>query len=884
MSKNDVTFNFDEFVEQVCSKSLTLKKSELYKFYSSLDGQAKNGPISEICNKPENEKLRDLCYRIEHIFKQWNTICSSSEQHKGKCCDYVNYWLYDKIEKKKDLKFSDVSWIYNRLKEILCKYSSGSNDKCICKDNIKIFTSTDVLKYKKLLYDFLEYYNYIINVQSTEEKIIEASSCEYIANMFSLYHKLEKEEEQQRKRGLLNRYENELVLFRKKFNDENTLSLLKTKCNTYSSYFEKPKSTENSNPLQGNNEESYTRQNISPGYEVYTAKIKSDYENVVRELPPSQIYEALSKEVSKEFRKGDSGINSKNYNYTYCDSLNKDIKTICEKMVRNINELSIIDKLNEENHRDRCTYLNFWIYDKIIELYENKNEYILDIPEVSNLFDANIKINNYLINEDFDKNYQHIVKQSPPRENKAKIGEQNADITSQNEVLSDNNGTHTLPYFRKFPEKKSDDHNGTKAKGDTERDAKGDVERSAGRHTDSSTRDSQTGSSDTKQVNKRPFMFVNSDELTKFKPCFLNYNCKIHECREMKHLYEYFKNHEEIKKKINCENMQNDKYIPYLEYISLLHKRHKDECCSWGAELCPSYFLHCDESYDPQKLLSALKSSTKEKCKEIIELIKHNESKNLTNFDPNSEKNMFIKYFTCSEVTHSNFEKSGLRCQQPSYSPHLINQHYPVRPVYKQQFNEEGLYGKEITINGKSVNAVLLTNAYVKIAGQNATGTSIVKTGYTLFPEVKGKARENYIKEAEIACANGTPKEGMEEYCKRSKGYNNQIKSASLKYKNIVQGNGAENMGEETFPIDTSYTNLILQILPFRIGVVILIALGAIFFTPFGSWLRYRIKGGRRKKKKIHYREPNEESSNYFQDYIPQHPPKKRINIVYKNS
>ncbi|KMZ94888.1 hypothetical protein PVMG_05499, partial [Plasmodium vivax Mauritania I] len=46
--------------------------------------------------------------------------------------------------------------------------------------------------------------------------------------------------------------------------------------------------------------------------------------------------------------------------------------------------------------------------------------------------------------------------------------------------------------------------------------------------------------------------FIKNYDFSKYNPCFFNYNCKFSECREMKHLYEYFKDYETIKNKINC--------------------------------------------------------------------------------------------------------------------------------------------------------------------------------------------------------------------------------------------------------------------------------------------------------------------------------------------
>ncbi|KMZ88717.1 hypothetical protein PVBG_05573, partial [Plasmodium vivax Brazil I] len=90
-------------------------------------------------------------------------------------------------------------------------------------------------------------------------------------------------------------------------------------------------------------------------------------------------------------------------------------KTICEKMENNIKTLSNNSEMNSLSHRDRCTYLNFWIYGEISKLYTKVDKKLTDITDVANLIDANIKINKDLIKNDFDVNYKAIVPKTPPR-------------------------------------------------------------------------------------------------------------------------------------------------------------------------------------------------------------------------------------------------------------------------------------------------------------------------------------------------------------------------------------------------------------------------------------------------------------------------------------
>ncbi|KMZ88718.1 hypothetical protein PVBG_05574 [Plasmodium vivax Brazil I] len=357
----------------------------------------------------------------------------------------------------------------------------------------------------------------------------------------------------------------------------------------------------------------------------------------------------------------------------------------------------------------------------------------------------------------------------------------------------------------------------------------------------------------------------------------------------MKHLFEYFKNYDKIKEKFECAKAKNDKYFKYIKYISFLYNKHKEDCCSLGAEMCPDYFLTCDKYYNPNKFVSAIESSDIETCNKILEVSVPDKSEDVFFVDPNSEDNMYIKYFTCSYVTDSKFEKKGLRCQQPGYSAHLNDRLSARRNIIKRQNNTSGLDGKKITINGKTINAVLISDPYAKITGEDGAENSMPDDQYTLFPEIRGAARKAYVKQAEEACKNGKIKEGMEEYCKKSARYNKIINSVNSQSAKLTQEIDIENWEDIVIPDDTSFLNDILQQLPVRMGAVSLASLGAITmlfmyykFTPLGSWLR-NVMGGGKKMKHGNHREPRK-SLNYQQDHMPQISQKKRIKIAYQSS
>ncbi|KMZ89800.1 hypothetical protein PVMG_06295 [Plasmodium vivax Mauritania I] len=453
----------------------------------------------------------------------------------------------------------------------------------ICKSKyIKTF-NLDVLKNKRDLYDFLEYYDHIKDISPQIYKQNNEEYCKYIRYILNLYRNLE---EEYKERELPHIYEEELSLFRNKFSKDNELSSIKSKCNINDSIIESKRSFDTTRSFAGNQKNGVPRHTILPEYGSYNPRTSTDIKAVLSELS-SKIYKEL-----------ENAVGHNDYKSNHCSILNGDIKNICEKLARNLKVLSTNNETKKESYRDRCTYLNFWIYGEISKLHTNEDKKLTDITNVANLIDANIKINNDLIKDDFKKNNDKLKQQTT-------ITDQRAKSTNS-----------TSP--------------------------------------------------------KTPAKFVKHYELSKHEPCYFNYNCTFPGCREMKHLFEYFKNYDKIKGKFDCVKAKNDKYFKYFKYISFLYNKHKESCCSWGATVCSDYFLECDEYYDPNKLVSAIESHDQEKCNEIKKLSKPNLSEEKS-IDPKEENNMYIKYFTCSYVTDSTFKKKGLRCQQPGYSPFRKN-------------------------------------------------------------------------------------------------------------------------------------------------------------------------------------------------------------------
>ncbi|CAG9478552.1 unnamed protein product [Plasmodium vivax] len=716
----------------------TFKKNfNLYKFYDHFETDIENSyDYYKKCNYTASAGRDNSCHikRITEKWKEQFDKFTSVYKNIFQKCDHLVLWIYDKIIGCNSDNYC-ISWYYGLLENFWYESEccDKDTDKNICKNKfIKTF-NLDVLKNKRDSYDFFEYYDNIKNILSREYQQNNEKYCEYIKYILKLYHELK---EENRQSGLPHKYEKELDLYKNTIGKDDTLSILKKNCNIDDSFTKVPRSVDNLNLLQRKHEKKLTKLPVTPYYGQYNQTIKNEYENIIEELPSSKIYEELTK-----------GASGDEYESKHCNNLKDDkyqMKKICKKMVRNIKTLSNNSEMKGLSHRDRCTYLNFWIYGEISKLQTNKDRNLTDITDVFNLIDANIKINMDLIN-DYSNKKNH-----------------------------------------------------------------------------------QTAQSTNRTSSQSPYTSVKNHELSKHEPCYFNYDCTFSECKEMKHLFEYFKNYDEIKKKINCEKRQEDKYYTYLKYMSHLYNKHKyeEECCSWGATLCSDYFLECDEYYDPNKLISAIESGNVRTCNKIKNLPKPNLSEETSTIDPEDKNNMYIKYLTCSYVTHSDFKKKGLRCQQPGYSPFRKNKFAPVRAVNNAENNN--LKGKKLTINGKSINAVLISDPNEIITREDGEENSMPGYNYTLFPEIRGAARKAYVKQGEEACKNGKIKEGMEEYCRKSKRYNKIINLSNSQSANVTLKEDIENWEDIVIPDDTSFLNEILQRLPVRMGAVSLASLGAI--------------------------------------------------------
>ncbi|SBS93154.1 PIR Superfamily Protein [Plasmodium ovale curtisi] len=171
-------------------------------------------PIKEetlICNL--FEKVKSILDKLD------KTYAKSLNLSPDKTCNYLNYWLYDKL-KNIDATPCDIEIFYFLWHQYVMDNKDIINK---CNNEKSYGFSKKELGNKKKLFDFLEYYNEIREKLKEDNNKNKKSYCYYIRSIFELYKYMVHNNSSQE-------YTEELWLFRKSFLGNKELHLLKNKC------------------------------------------------------------------------------------------------------------------------------------------------------------------------------------------------------------------------------------------------------------------------------------------------------------------------------------------------------------------------------------------------------------------------------------------------------------------------------------------------------------------------------------------------------------------------------------------------------------------------------------------------------------------------------
>ncbi|SBT73949.1 PIR protein [Plasmodium ovale] len=302
--------------------------------------------------------IRKLCNNLKDIIKGWKNLQLTFEKHyKGyKYCDYMNYWLHDKI-KSNISRTKIIQYIYNAWDKLHKKYS---NDYTCSHKNFNV--AEYAFKRKKELFEFLEYYDkmkvFLYDVASPKHK----EYCDYVKNRFALYFSMEHESDTIKKPSL---YTDEIKAFKEKFNGNNELNFLKEKC---------------------------------PGRKLELVFNKEqENEKILEELPSDKIYKNLNSDDNiDEYFNGCVNISLLELDYP-------GITRLCKKLRRNLKKLSTID--DKKEHKERCFYFKHWLYEEIRKIFFTESTNISEIPDVTKILKVGYDTNYELTQENIHKNY-----------------------------------------------------------------------------------------------------------------------------------------------------------------------------------------------------------------------------------------------------------------------------------------------------------------------------------------------------------------------------------------------------------------------------------------------------------------------------------------------
>ncbi|KMZ82824.1 variable surface protein Vir22/23 [Plasmodium vivax India VII] len=360
--------------------------TKLIFFYDIFDTDFDNFYKIKLCNGcDKNEDLRDsLSKTIKRIIADWQIFLdifkSAGTGDKNTCCLNFIYWVYGKM-KDSNLNFDNIKSIYNNLDEFVKDNCFGydENDReDFYKKYVKSYNKK-VLKHKKELYDFVQFYERI--KEKLNAKDSEKVMCDYISYIFKMY------EEMRRDCSSINSrwYEDEIKKFIEILN-KSELTLLESKCvnipkgltldninEAFCPLNNKPAASKKGQILKSPQEEEKFSLSAVPNINM-----QSDVSN---QLPSKKICEEMDKN------------NNPDLNITDCNVFKDQIgKSLCAHTIKNFKKINKIE--DREQHNDYCLHFMYWLYGKIGEKYINKSSKILEDPEISKFVHLIVSLNN----------------------------------------------------------------------------------------------------------------------------------------------------------------------------------------------------------------------------------------------------------------------------------------------------------------------------------------------------------------------------------------------------------------------------------------------------------------------------------------------------------
>ncbi|GAW79203.1 variable surface protein [Plasmodium gonderi] len=356
--KNDATFN----------------ETKNEEFYYLLEDETEFNRKYGNCRSLKNDKAIIICDVVQNTINEWDEFLGSFDLDKKKCCYYLIYWLYGKISEN-NFSNETINLIYYEFERILTKKCFKDEDKVeLYKKFVKSY-DVDVLKNKKVLYDFLEHFSELKRLlENSLNDVHKKIFCDYITYVINIYQKIELNNDRVE-------YCPELIKFEENFKNTNELDVIRNKCSGSINLKINGKNKEFCLALDGNPQE---RAAVQRKNEKIFNK-KKFFDNNLKDVPYNQMYDEFNKEEDNEKYK------------EYCndiinlESYYNGINNLCNKLTRNLINVSNLE--DEAKRNDACSYFIHWLYDQLMNLDYVKSDYRHSNPAIRGIYDVVIKIN-----------------------------------------------------------------------------------------------------------------------------------------------------------------------------------------------------------------------------------------------------------------------------------------------------------------------------------------------------------------------------------------------------------------------------------------------------------------------------------------------------------
>ncbi|SBT33393.1 PIR Superfamily Protein [Plasmodium ovale wallikeri] len=395
--------------EDIVAKALNLlekdgalkKISDLHKFYEKASPAIDRAYaeyekcIRENKNKKVDGKLVDsyiLCNIHDSKYLPLDSHIEdfkSAFKQESKRCDYMLYWMSDKIAECK-YNTHRIIWLYNMFKKFWDDTDcSKKKEDCLvddCKEKLLVEFDAKVLKNKKELYLFVEHYNNIENTLKNEKDEKKGTYCKYAKYIFDLYSFMVNED----KELAHNKYEKELKHFQYSFSDENKLNTLKTACK-YQNFSVKSQSDVNNS---SSSIEKFERFIPDVDYlSTHGDKIPEKMDDVLGDTPSYKLYKIFDEDADNS-----SGKECSEKYFTGQITYKDKCISICKKIRKNFDKL--YDTKNPIKGDNPCLHYKNWVYREIWDVITTNDYYkytgeiiskFLKLQEEKNVINGNNK-------------------------------------------------------------------------------------------------------------------------------------------------------------------------------------------------------------------------------------------------------------------------------------------------------------------------------------------------------------------------------------------------------------------------------------------------------------------------------------------------------------